>query len=91
MAAYQNAQNISHLETEDWHRTIFVDTLQINGFDFNIDLENQKRLVESGRQGVINYFKWYDKDKFGPPGLVLDIPYNRPDFEILARINRKKT
>ena len=91
MAAYQNAQNISHLETEDWHRTIFVDTHHIDGFNFNINLDTKKLLADSGRQGVTDYFKWYDKDKFGPPGLVLDIPYNRPDFEILARINRKKT
>jgi NTE family protein len=81
VAAFRNVQNNSHLETEDWHRTIFVDTLQVDGFNFHIDTDTKKRLAESGRQGVINYFKWYDNAKDGSAGATADVPYNRPDYK----------
>lgn len=74
--AFLNVQNIMHLETDDWHRTIYVDTEHINGYDFTIDLETKLKLVEAGRKGVIEYFKWYDSDN------INDYPVNKPDYEI---------
>ena len=89
VSAFRNVQNNSHLETEDWQRTIFVDTHHIDGFNFNINLDTKKLLADSGRQGVTDYFKWYDKDKVGTRTQAQDFPYNRPDYENKVKLSKK--
>jgi NTE family protein len=89
-AAFLNVQNNSHLETEDWHRTIYVNTRHINGFNFNIDRPTKECLVEAGRQGVKDYFNWYDNSKVGSPGKAGAYPINKPDYESKMKKSRIK-
>jgi len=55
-----NVQSNSHLETDDWNRTIYICTDGINGFDFNMSQETKVKLIKAGQQGIKEYFKWYD-------------------------------
>ncbi len=50
--------NKRHLHENDWHRTIFIDTLTVNTTDFDIPNEMVEKLIESGETGVKEYFKW---------------------------------
>ncbi len=59
----KDAQENSHLHSDDWQRTIYIDTLGVRTTDFDISDEKKKDLIESGRKGVREYFKWYDKVK----------------------------
>jgi len=55
-----NAQDSAHLHSDDWQRTIYIDTLGVGTTQFDIDEATKHRLVQSGRDGVAKYFEWYD-------------------------------
>lgn len=65
------AESNSHLDSNDWHRTIYVDTLGVKTTEFNLTAEKKNALIESGRTGVKKYFEWYDDPA--------SHPVNRPD------------
>lgn len=39
------------IHSDDWGRTIYIDTLGVNTVDFDISATKKKALVESGRKG----------------------------------------
>jgi NTE family protein len=54
------SQNNSHLHSDDWQRTIYIDTLGVSTTDFDLSDENKQALVDSGKKGALNYFSWFD-------------------------------
>ena len=56
-------QNNVHLHTDDWQRTIYIDSLGVSSTDFDISESTKKALVEAGRTFTEAYFKWYDNDE----------------------------
>lgn len=54
--------NKHHLHNNDWNRTIFIDTKDINPTEFSLSKEDKESLIESGRRGVKEYFKWRYSD-----------------------------
>ena len=71
-----NVQNNTHLHSDDWQRTIYVDTLGVGTTDFDLPEKTKKRLISSGAAAVIAYFDWYDKTR----GRTL--PNNHPRFRL---------
>lgn len=65
-----DSQDSMHLHSDDWQRTIYVDSLGVKTTDFNLSDETKQKLVDSGVAGVEAYFKWFDD-----PGKQ---PTNRP-------------
>lgn len=57
---YMDSQNNQHLHSDDWQRTIYIDTLGVGTTDFSIADKTKQALLESGRKGVREYFAWYD-------------------------------
>ena len=55
-----DSQANTHLHSDDWQRTIYVDTLGVKTTDFSLTDAKKKALVESGRNGTETYFKWFD-------------------------------
>ena len=55
-----DSQSNQHLHSDDWQRTIYIDTLGVGTTDFSISRKTKEALVESGRKGVREYFAWYD-------------------------------
>lgn len=66
------SQDNRHLESGDWHRTVYIETLGVGTTEFDLDDETKRRLEKSGREGTLRYFDWYDANI---PG---DQPLNRP-------------
>ena len=64
--AMMNVQNNSHLHSNDWQRTIYVDTLNVGAIDFELEEPIKKGLYGSGRKGGTNYFEWYDSETSNP-------------------------
>ncbi|MBI9086181.1 MAG: patatin-like phospholipase family protein [Desulfobacterales bacterium] len=64
------SQGNSHLHSDDWHRTIYIDTLGVGTTDFDLPEPMKKKLEQSGRTGAEAYFDWFDKKK--------NLPLNRP-------------
>jgi NTE family protein len=52
--------NRSHLHDNDWHRTVFLDTLGVRSTQFDLSEDTVTKLVESGREGANAYFKWFE-------------------------------
>ncbi len=71
--ALLNAQNNQHLHSDDWHRTVYIDTLDVKTTDFGIKRSEKRKLIEQGRLGTEKYFDWYEGKTRG-----LEVPINRP-------------
>ena len=56
-------QNNVHLHSDDWQRTIYIDTLGVNSTDFGISDSKKKKLVESGITNTQKYFMWYNNEE----------------------------
>jgi NTE family protein len=65
-----DSQANTHLHSDDWQRTIYIDTLGVKTTDFSLSDAKKKALVESGRKGTELYFKWYDNPKSKPANRV---------------------
>jgi NTE family protein len=58
--------NRLHLHQNDWHRTIFIDASGVGTTEFGLSDAKTQMLIENGRHGVIDYFKWFDNPKTTP-------------------------
>ncbi len=67
MAAYLKAlvgfmldmANKAHLQDQDWHRTVFIDAAGISATDFDLGQADIRRLIDNGRKGTREYFRWF--------------------------------
>lgn len=69
-----SAQDNSHLHSDDWQRTVYIDSLGIGTTEFGLSDAKKRALVRSGADGVRQYFDWYDNAS------ASDLPSNHPDF-----------
>lgn len=65
-----DSQSSQHLHSDDWQRTVYIDTLGVSTTDFDLDEEKKLQLVESGLSHTNQYFAWYDDPN--------NAPVNRP-------------
>ena len=75
---FLDSQDNQHLHSDDWQRTIYINTLGVGTTDFAISDAKKQDLVDSGRKGAKEYFDWYD----GSPGAV-----NKPESEGRIALN----
>lgn len=54
-----DVQASQHLHSDDWHRTVYIDTLGVGTIDFDLSDKRKKALVESGRAAAKNYLEWW--------------------------------
>lgn len=54
------SQQNQHLHSDDWQRTIYIDTLGVRTTDFRISEKKKEELVDSGRAHTRAYFSWYE-------------------------------
>ena len=59
--------NKKHLHKNDWNRTVFIDTLDVNTTDFNISKKKINDLIESGKNGVKKHFDWRNQELIKKP------------------------
>jgi NTE family protein len=48
----------SHLESDDWKRTVYIDTLGVGTTDFDISDHKKDKLIQSGYDCAKKYFAW---------------------------------
>lgn len=56
-------QNNVHLHSDDWQRTIYINTLGVDATDFDINDTMKNQLVEAGRGFTQDYLDWYNNDE----------------------------
>lgn len=54
-----NVQGSQHLHSDDWHRTVYIDTLGVGTTDFDLSDAKKKKLVASGKKAAEGYLKWW--------------------------------
>lgn len=59
-----------HLHSDDWHRTIYIDTLGVKTTDFDLDDAEKNAMLKSGRNHTRRYFEWYDNPAENPVNKV---------------------
>ncbi len=64
------SQGNTHLHSNDWQRTIYIDTLGVGTTDFDLSNPMKKKLEDSGRKGAEDYLKWFKSKR--------STPLNRP-------------
>jgi NTE family protein len=60
------AQQSSHLHSDDWARTVYIDTLGVSTTDFDLSDSRKKALIKSGKDGTTKYFEWFDGPEAKP-------------------------
>jgi NTE family protein len=61
-----NAQENQHLHSDDWQRTVYIDTLGVRTTDFDLDDGKKAALVKSGKENTEKYFTWYEDPSSQP-------------------------
>jgi len=54
-----SVQDSQHLHEDDWHRTVYIDTLGVGTTDFDLSDSLKKDLVSSGKKSTEQYLKWW--------------------------------
>jgi NTE family protein len=62
ITALMNVQEHVHLHSDDWQRTLYINTLDVGTTDFNLSPETQATLIAEGTKGAQNYFTWFDEE-----------------------------
>jgi NTE family protein len=60
------SQGNAHMHSDDWQRTIYIDTLGVGTTDFDLSDTMKKKLENSGINGAKEYFKWFNNPESSP-------------------------
>jgi NTE family protein len=64
-----NVQDNQHLHSDDWQRTVYINTHGVRTTDFDLPDSSKKKLVTTGKQATREYLDWFLEKK----------PTNHPD------------
>ncbi len=70
IGAIMNVQQNQHLHSDDWQRTIYIDTLDVETTDFDLADEKMDALVQSGINGAETYFRWFENPTETPANRI---------------------
>jgi len=65
-SAIMQAQENQHLHSDDWQRTIYINTLDVKTTNFSLSDDKKKALLQEGINGAENYFKWFENPEEKP-------------------------
>ena len=67
-----DSQSNQHLHSDDWQRTVYIDTLGVGTTDFGLGDDRKRALGQSGIIHTQRYFEWFED-------LTTDPAVNHPD------------
>jgi NTE family protein len=70
LTGLMNVQEHVHLHSDDWQRTVYIDTLDVGTTDFDLSELKKQALVEQGIHGAENYFSWFEDPSEAPVNRV---------------------
>jgi NTE family protein len=71
MAGLMNTQENIHLHSDDWQRTVYINTLDVGTIDFDIPDAKKQALIEEGIIGAERYFSWFEDPAEAPVNMVV--------------------
>ncbi len=66
ISALMKTQENQHLHSDDWHRTVYINTLDVGTTDFDLSDETKQQLVKQGIEGAETYLKWFEDPSENP-------------------------
>lgn len=66
IGAVMHVQENQHLHSDDWQRTIYINTLKVGTTDFDLSDEMKTELINEGISGAEKYFQWFENPKEEP-------------------------
>jgi NTE family protein len=60
------SQGTTHLHGDDWHRTVYIDSLGVGTTDFDLSDAKKNALEESGIVCTDNYLNWFNNPENAP-------------------------
>jgi NTE family protein len=60
LSAVLQVQENQHLHSDDWQRTVYINTLDVGATDFSLSDEKKEALLQSGIDCAEDYFKWFE-------------------------------
>lgn len=60
VGALMKAQESAHLHSDDWQRTVYINTLDVGTVDFDLSDDKKQALIEQGISGTERYFDWFE-------------------------------
>lgn len=63
LSAIMNVQENVHLHSDDWQRTVYINTLDVGTTDFNLSDAKKQALVQEGIKGAEEYFQWFEGEE----------------------------
>lgn len=70
LAAVMQVQEHQHLHSDDWQRTVYINTLDVKATEFNLTDDKKKALVNQGINGAEDYFNWFEKPGENPANRI---------------------
>ena len=65
-------QDNQHLHSDDWQRTLYINTLDVGSTEFDLSAERKAALIEQGRLGAERYLRWWLGEEGAQPVNKLD-------------------
>jgi len=72
LSGYMEGMNKIHLHENDWHRTIYIDSLGVKTTQFDLDSKTIQDLVDSGKKGAQKYLDWFENPGDDKPINTID-------------------
>lgn len=60
IGAIMKVQESQHLHSDDWQRTLYINTLDVATTDFTITPDKKAALIEEGIKGAETYLTWFE-------------------------------
>jgi NTE family protein len=60
VTAVMNQQEKQHLKSDDWQRTVYINSLDVGATDFDISDEKKEALIVQGAEGAETYLQWFE-------------------------------
>jgi predicted acylesterase/phospholipase RssA len=59
-------QENQHLHSDDWQRTLYINTLDVSTTDFDLSDEKKEALIQEGIKGARSYLEWFQNPQNEP-------------------------
>jgi NTE family protein len=66
ISAAMKVQENQHLHSDDWQRTLYINTLDVGTTDFDLSQEKKIALIKEGIKGAEKYFQWFENINENP-------------------------
>jgi NTE family protein len=66
VGAVLQVQENQHLHSDDWQRTLYINTLDVRTTDFDLSAAKKQALIDEGIKGAETYFRWFENPTESP-------------------------